>query len=178
MPQPLDLSRTQHNDLHQCQQQQQQQTPSNSHQQSAASRNKLDASVRTQSEEDDAGEESGGALDVAELYAAVKPHGNEPELMGDNPRLRPTLRPYQKRAAAWMVAREEACQVRCWVTATHCAASVIPSAHVHETGHRHILPCAATHHIFHCMLSHLFLPVSKSGPFSILVKVTWTKVTN
>ncbi|KAL0055911.1 hypothetical protein WJX82_005648 [Trebouxia sp. C0006] len=40
----------------------------------------------------------------------VKPEGNETELTGDNPKLRPTLRPYQKRAAAWMVSRENASQ--------------------------------------------------------------------
>lgn len=48
---------------------------------------------------------------AAELYAAVKPQGNEPELPGNNARLRPTLRPYQKRAAAWMVAREQGTMV-------------------------------------------------------------------
>lgn len=49
----------------------------------------------------------GEGFDAAELYAAVKPSGNEPQLPQDNPKLRPTLRPYQKRAAAWMVAREK-----------------------------------------------------------------------
>lgn len=127
MPQPLDLSCAQDKDLHQCQQQhqQQQQTPSDSHQQSAASSNKLDPSVRTQCEEDDAREEQGGALDVAELYAAVKPHGNEPELTGDTSRLRPTLRPYQKRAAAWMVAREEASQVLSQSNSLCCISSLL-----------------------------------------------------
>ena len=52
-------------------------------------------------------------FDVAELYAAVKPQGNEPELSANNPKLRPKLRPYQKRAAAWMVAREHQQQVIC-----------------------------------------------------------------
>ena len=50
-------------------------------------------------------------FDAAELYAAVKPCGNEPELTANTERLKPTLRPYQKRAAAWMVAREKALQV-------------------------------------------------------------------
>ena len=68
--------------------------------------------------EDDSGEETAG-FDVAELYAAVKPEGNEPELAGDNPKLRPTLRPYQKRAAAWMVSRENASQVQSCVVHTH-----------------------------------------------------------
>ena len=48
----------------------------------------------------------GEGFDAAELYAAVKPSGNEPQLPQDNPKLRPTLRPYQRRAAAWMVGRE------------------------------------------------------------------------
>ncbi len=68
------------------------------------------SSASTDTEADDALQEEG--FDAAELYAAVKPNGNEPELAGDNPRLRPTLRPYQKRAAAWMVAREEGLSVR------------------------------------------------------------------
>ena len=48
----------------------------------------------------------GEGFDAAELYTAVKPSGSEPQLPQDNPKLRPTLRPYQRRAAAWMVARE------------------------------------------------------------------------
>ena len=50
-------------------------------------------------------------FDAAELYAAVKPDGNEPELLEKSAKLKPTLRPYQKRAAAWMVARETGWQV-------------------------------------------------------------------
>lgn len=48
----------------------------------------------------------GEGFDAAELYTAVKPSGSEPQLPQDNPQLRPTLRPYQRRAAAWMMARE------------------------------------------------------------------------
>lgn len=49
----------------------------------------------------------GEGFDAAELYAAVKPSGSEPQLPQDNAKLRPTLRPYQRRAAAWMVGREK-----------------------------------------------------------------------
>ena len=81
-------------------------------QQPAANSSTLHASVsRALEAKDDSGEETAG-FDVAELYAAVKPEGNEPELAGDNPKLRPTLRPYQKRAAAWMVSQENASQVQ------------------------------------------------------------------
>eukprot|EP00959_Pyramimonas_sp_CCMP1952_P412065 8634667-Pyramimonas_sp.AAC.2 len=47
----------------------------------------------------------GGAfnLDPEELYEALRPSGREPELQGDPPGLVPALRPYQRRAAAWMV---------------------------------------------------------------------------
>ncbi len=100
------------------QQPQQQQELSSSQQQPAANGSTLHASVSRASEsDDDSGEETGG-FDVAELYAAVKPEGNEPELAGDNPKLRPTLRPYQKRAAAWMVSRENASQVQSCVVHT------------------------------------------------------------
>ena len=46
-------------------------------------------------------------FDAAELYTAVKPSGCEPELQQDLPQLNPVLRSYQRRAAAWMVAREK-----------------------------------------------------------------------
>ena len=130
--------------------------------------------MRIQSEEDDASEEQGGGLDVAELYAAVKPHGNEPELTGDNPRLRPTLRPYQKRAAAWMVAREEACQVL--VTATHCGASAVPSQRIYLRLAA-FTSCPVQLHITsstaYCPMSSF---LSKSESFSILVKANLTHV--
>lgn len=46
------------------------------------------------------------AFDAAELYAAAKPHGNEPQLQQQPPQLRPQLRSYQRRAVAWMLHRE------------------------------------------------------------------------
>lgn len=48
------------------------------------------------------------AFDAAELYAAVKPSGREPELPAGatSATLLPTLRRYQARAALWMVQRE------------------------------------------------------------------------
>ena len=98
------------------QQLQLQQEHSSSQPQPAAHSSTLHASVSRASETDDDSEEETGGFDVAELYAAVKPEGNEAELAGDNPKLQPTLRPYQKRAAAWMVSRENASQVQsCFV---------------------------------------------------------------
>jgi hypothetical protein len=46
------------------------------------------------------------SFDAAELYAAVRPSGDEPELTAALPELQPTLRRYQRRAAQWMVGRE------------------------------------------------------------------------
>jgi hypothetical protein len=43
---------------------------------------------------------------AAELYAAVKPTGDEAQWEGECPQLRPELRPYQRRAVAWMLRRE------------------------------------------------------------------------
>ena len=71
---------------------------------------------------DSAGNESPAAFDAAELYAAVKPQGNEPELSCSSTKLRPTLRPYQKRAAAWMVGREQQTQVR-----SQCSNGAMPA---------------------------------------------------
>ena len=46
-----------------------------------------------------------------EIYAAVKPSGDEPELADDPPELKAKLHRYQRRSAAWMVHRETICQV-------------------------------------------------------------------
>lgn len=45
-------------------------------------------------------------FDAAQLYSAVKPYGSEPMLQQQPTELLPLLRPYQRRAAAWMLARE------------------------------------------------------------------------
>eukprot|EP00983_Pelagomonas_calceolata_P007518 245078-Pelagomonas_calceolata.AAC.2 len=47
-------------------------------------------------------------LDVAQVYAAVKPSGAEPLVVHDPPELRPCLRVYQRKAVAWMLQREHA----------------------------------------------------------------------
>ena len=49
--------------------------------------------------------------DAMEIYAAVKPSGDEPELTGELPELAARLHSYQRRSAAWMVRRELAPQV-------------------------------------------------------------------
>ena len=49
--------------------------------------------------------------DAMEIYAAVKPSGDEPELTGELPELSARLHTYQRRSAAWMVCRELAPQV-------------------------------------------------------------------
>jgi len=43
---------------------------------------------------------------AAAVYALVRPTGLEPELLESPAELLPTLRPYQKRAVAWMLSRE------------------------------------------------------------------------
>ena len=50
--------------------------------------------------------------DAREIYAAVKPSGDEPELTGNPPELKAKLHSYQRRSAAWMVHRETIPQVR------------------------------------------------------------------
>jgi len=47
------------------------------------------------------------SFDASEIYAAVKPTGQEPGLTTDLPQLLPTLRGYQCRAAQWMINREQ-----------------------------------------------------------------------
>ena len=49
--------------------------------------------------------------DAMEIYAAVKPSGDEPKLAGELPELSARLHTYQRRSAAWMVQRELAPQV-------------------------------------------------------------------
>ena len=46
-----------------------------------------------------------------EIYAAVKPRGDEPEMMGDPPELKARLHTFQRRSAAWMLHRENIPQV-------------------------------------------------------------------
>lgn len=46
-------------------------------------------------------------LHAARVYEHVKPTGQEPAVDAQLPELRPQLRPYQRRAASWMVAREQ-----------------------------------------------------------------------
>ena len=49
--------------------------------------------------------------DAMEIYAAVKPSGEEPELADDPPELKAKLHRYQRRSAAWMIHRETISQV-------------------------------------------------------------------
>ena len=59
--------------------------------------------VKSEANESEAFED----LHAARVYEHIKPSGQEAALEADMPELRPQLRPYQLRAAAWMVAREQ-----------------------------------------------------------------------
>ena len=54
------------------------------------------------------GEGAGVPFDAAQVYAAVKPRGDEPRYSQQPPQLLPQLRPYQQRALYWMLQRERA----------------------------------------------------------------------
>ena len=80
------------------------------------------------SAEEASAQEAQHFFDAAELYTAVKPSGSEPELQQDLPQLNPVLRSYQRRAAAWMVAREKAQRVGILTHLSSCPPSASRAA--------------------------------------------------
>ncbi|CAJ1970559.1 unnamed protein product [Sphenostylis stenocarpa] len=69
---------------------------------------KMDVDPQTEMEDDICKARKHARFDPAGLYEAIKPSKAEPMLEDDIPELLPKLRPYQRRAAFWMVEREKA----------------------------------------------------------------------
>ncbi|KAL9315887.1 hypothetical protein ACSQ67_016888 [Phaseolus vulgaris] len=69
---------------------------------------KMDGDPQTEMVDDTCKARKHARFDPAGLYEAIKPSKAEPMLEDDIPELLPKLRPYQRRAAFWMVEREKA----------------------------------------------------------------------
>ena len=76
--------------------------------------------------------------DAAGIYAAVKPPLEEGKLQESFPQLRPMLRPYQRRAASWMVRREKGWLV-CPCFAGHACCQVPETSRLHTL----LQPCCS-----------------------------------
>ncbi|XP_022637826.1 E3 ubiquitin-protein ligase SHPRH isoform X3 [Vigna radiata var. radiata] len=69
---------------------------------------KMDGDPQTEMVDDTCRSRKHARFDPAGLYEAIKPSKAEPMIEDDIPELLPKLRPYQRRAAFWMVEREKA----------------------------------------------------------------------
>ncbi|RDX63983.1 E3 ubiquitin-protein ligase SHPRH, partial [Mucuna pruriens] len=69
---------------------------------------KMEVDPQTEMAEDTSNARQHARFDPAGFYEAIKPSKAEPMLEDDMPELLPKLRPYQRRAAFWMVEREKA----------------------------------------------------------------------
>ncbi|PON48604.1 Cdk-activating kinase assembly factor [Trema orientale] len=67
----------------------------------------MDSDVRTEMADASSDPKKSGRFDVAGFYEAIKPSKTDAMLEEDLPDLLPELRPYQRRAAYWMVQREK-----------------------------------------------------------------------